>query len=64
MTHSDSIPFAGIEGRTVRINDWDGLATIGDFDVRYLHLRVRVAADGGWTGPVPTRGGETRELAR
>jgi CRP-like cAMP-binding protein len=27
------------EGRTLIVDDWDGLKKIGEFDPRYLHLR-------------------------
>lgn len=29
-----------VEGRTVHIEDWDALASLGDFDAGYLHLRL------------------------
>lgn len=27
-----------VEGRTIRIDNWMGLVTVGDFDAGYLHI--------------------------
>ena len=49
-----------VEGRTVHIDDWDGLASLGDFDLSYLHLRL---PDGGNEAGKSKKDGETRRAA-